>query len=297
MVRELRGYGSQTVAVVEEGWLLGSNIYSSVIMLSQTAGHADARELDMKVLCSKMSQNMPYYICDAVDECQRAVRTMIRRGAWVIKVATTGGASSMDDMPARQLSDAELMMMVQEAEMAGLAVAAHYVGNGGIKAALRTGCRTLKHASFAEDECIAVIKEKDVIFVSTRTAMNFAVSHPQAWTPESYRKIVKLSESSLRTYAKAIKAGIRIALGMDIDLSATTLPINHGMNSEEFVWAVEAGLAPLEATEAGTARGPESLMTSVMAHESAGDDESDDGEPPLTNAPRSGQLKVGYDAD
>jgi imidazolonepropionase-like amidohydrolase len=138
------------------------------------------------------------------------------------------------------------------------------------------------------------MKEKDLLFVPTCTAINFALSNPQAWTPENYRKIVQLAEANLRTYTKAIRAGVRIALGTDIGLSATTLPINHGMNGKEFIWAVEAGLTPLEAIEAGTARGPESLMTNAIAH---GDDESDDGEPPLTKAPKSGQLRVGFDAD
>jgi imidazolonepropionase-like amidohydrolase len=293
-VRELGGYGSQIAAAVKEGWLVGPNIYSSVSMLSQTAGHGDAREEDMAVLCSKMQQNMPFYICDGEAECQRAVRTMIRRGATVIKVATTGGGSSSDELQARQFSDTELVVMVQEAERAGLAVAAHCHGKEGIKAALRAGCRTLEHASFANDECIALMKEKDVLFVPTRTAINFALSNPQAWTPENYRKIVQLAEANLRTYTKTIRAGVRIALGTDIGLSATSLPLNHGMNGKEFVWAVEAGLTPLEAIEAGTARGPESLMINAIAH---GDNESDDGEPPLTKAPKSGQLAVGFDAD
>jgi imidazolonepropionase-like amidohydrolase len=156
----------------------------------------------------------------------------------------------------------------------------------------------LEHASFAEDECIALMKEKDVLFVPTRTAIDFALSDPQAWTPENYRKIVRLAGANLRTSTKAIKAGIRIALGTDIGLSATTLPIHHAMNGKELVWAVEAGLTPLEAIEAGTARGPESLMTNVTARETdgGGDDESDEREPPLTKAPRSGRLEVGFDA-
>ncbi|TVY17298.1 Uncharacterized protein LARI1_G007368 [Lachnellula arida] len=296
-VRELGGYGAQIAEAVEEGWLAGPNIYSSVSMLSQTAGHGDAREEDMAVLCSKMRQNMPFYICDGVDECQRAVRTMVRRGASVIKIATTGGGSSTDELQARQFSDAELTIMVQEAEMAGLAVAAHCHGKEGIKAALRSGCRTLEHASFADDACIALMKEKNVLFVPTRTAISFALSHPQAWTPENYRKIVQLAKANLRTYTKAIKAGVGIALGTDIGLSATTLPLHHGMNGKEFVWAVKAGLTPLEAIEAGTARGPESLMTNAIAHVNTAGDESSDGEPPLTKVPKSGQLNVGFDAD
>lgn len=48
------------------------------------------------------------------------------------------------------------------------------------------------------------------------------------------------------------------------------------MNGQEFKLLVEAGLTPLQAIEAGTATGPETLGP---------------------QAPLSGQLKEGYDAD
>lgn len=48
------------------------------------------------------------------------------------------------------------------------------------------------------------------------------------------------------------------------------------MNGKEFPLAVEAGMTPLQAIEAGTASGPDTLGP---------------------QAPKSGQLKAGYDAD
>jgi imidazolonepropionase-like amidohydrolase len=48
------------------------------------------------------------------------------------------------------------------------------------------------------------------------------------------------------------------------------------MNGEEFGYAVDAGMTPLRAIEAGTANGPDTLGP---------------------QAPLSGQLKEGYDAD
>lgn len=48
------------------------------------------------------------------------------------------------------------------------------------------------------------------------------------------------------------------------------------MNGEEFEYAVDAGMTPLQAIEAGTANGPDTLGP---------------------KAPLSGQLKEGYDAD
>jgi imidazolonepropionase-like amidohydrolase len=48
------------------------------------------------------------------------------------------------------------------------------------------------------------------------------------------------------------------------------------MNGEEFGYAVDAGMTPLQAIEAGTANGPDTLGP---------------------QAPLSGMLKKGYDAD
>ncbi|KAI4178363.1 MAG: hypothetical protein L6R41_008419 [Letrouitia leprolyta] len=74
----------------------------------------------------------------------------------------------------------------------------------------------------------------------------------------------------------AIQAGVRIALGTDLGVSSPAVQFNHGMNGGEFFYAVDAGMTPLEAIEAGTANGPETLGL---------------------QAPKSGILEVGYDAD
>lgn len=73
-----------------------------------------------------------------------------------------------------------------------------------------------------------------------------------------------------------IKAGVRCALGTDLGISNSTAPLQHGMNGQEFALAVDAGMTPLQAIEAGTANGPDTLGP---------------------QAPKSGQLKEGFDAD
>ena len=75
---------------------------------------------------------------------------------------------------------------------------------------------------------------------------------------------------------KQIKAGVKCALGTDLGVSDSPTDFSHGMNGEEFGYAVEAGMTPLQAIEAGTANGPDTLGP---------------------QAPLSGQLKKGYDAD
>ena len=69
---------------------------------------------------------------------------------------------------------------------------------------------------------------------------------------------------------------MRIAVGSDIYQSDPELPVSWGRNARELELLVVDGLSPLEAIEAATATGPETLGP---------------------QAPRSGQLVEGYDAD
>ena len=276
-VRELAGYGSDLSKVISEGWLPGPNIYPAVSILSQTAGHGDAHSLPLDLLNDRMRHGLPFYLCDGVSECIKAVRIQIRRGAKVIKVATSGGVLSIIDDPQMQkFSAKELEAIVEEATRADRIVAAHCHGRKGILAALRAGCRTIEHGSYLDQEAIELMLEMNAILVPTRSIIEYGLQHAEAFTKESYAKMVKVSEAHTKSYQLAVNAGIRIALGTDLGFSSPTIRFNHGMNGGEFRYAVDAGMTSLEAIEAGTANGPETLGL---------------------QAPKSGQLKPGYDAD
>jgi imidazolonepropionase-like amidohydrolase len=76
--------------------------------------------------------------------------------------------------------------------------------------------------------------------------------------------------------ALAHEHGVTIAAGTDISLSGPELPNSWGRNGRELPLLVRAGLTPLQAIEAATARGPLTLGP---------------------QAPLSGQLVAGYAAD
>jgi imidazolonepropionase-like amidohydrolase len=277
-VRELAGYGVQMAQVIEEGWLPGPNIYSAVSVLSMTAGHGDPRNIPLHVFQDQIAHNLPSCLCDGPNECTKAVRVQIRNGAQVIKVAASGGVTTKgNDIQARQFSDEELSAIVAEAERNNMLVAAHCHGNAGILAALRAGCKTIEHATFLEDDGLSLMVEKDSMLIATRTALEMSIQHPEAWTPAQYEQLKAIKKRHKESYSKAVRAGVRIALGTDIATSAVDKPWNrHGINGMEFKYAVEAGMTPLQAIEAGTANAPDTLGP---------------------QAPKSGWLKEGYDAD
>ena len=70
----------------------------------------------------------------------------------------------------------------------------------------------------------------------------------------------------------AVANGVKIAMGTDIFVSGPM----YGQNSLEVKYLIDAGMSPLEAVEAATANGPDTIGP---------------------QAPKSGQLREGYDAD
>ena len=279
-VRDLAGFGCEVARVVNEGIISGPNIYSSGACLSQTAGHGDVFPLPAGdvLLNLGVSTVTPGHfganasmLVDGVDECRRAVRLQIRRGAKVIKVLASGGIMSRDDNPLyAQFDSSELECMVQEANRQGRAVAAHVHGKPGILAAVNAGVTTVEHVSFADDECIQLIKEKGTVYVATRTAMDvLLVLGRKGFLPkENWEKVQLVAASHLTAYKLAIKSGVPIALGSDF---------SPGFNmAVEIEHAVRCGMSTLEAIKAATANGPLCVGS---------------------QAPRTGQLKVGYEAD
>lgn len=291
-VRDLGGYAIEISKAIAEGTLAGPNIYSAGAAISQTAGHGDVFDMPSGFVASCLGVRDtqangfnpacgPLLLADGEDECRRAVRLLIRRGATCIKVFASGGVLSIADDPLRQqFSDAELKVIVDEAHRAGRVVAAHCHGKNGILAALRAGCHTIEHGTYMDDECVEAFKKHGAVYVPTRTIVRLGVDHPELMSPESYRKMLETAKYHKAAYRLAVKSGLKIALGTDLGISVpTTHPLALGNSGGELSYAVsDGGMTPLQAIEAATANAPAVL----------GD---------LGMAPKSGRIEVGYDAD
>ncbi|KAI5364562.1 Putative metal-dependent hydrolase, composite domain superfamily [Septoria linicola] len=271
-VREVGGYGIDLLPAISEG-----------APLSQTVGHGDLHTVPLELVHLRMQGvdaggcSFPIALADGVEEAIKQTRKQIRRGAKLIKVCATGGVMSKIDSPrAAQFTNAELEAIVGEATRTGMIVAAHAHGTEGILAALHAGVKTIEHGSYLTEEAIALMEEKDAMLIATRFIQQNGLDHPNNIPPSSYAKLLEIVDVNEKSYQAAIRAGIKCALGTDLGISSISSEFNHGMNGREFFYAVEAGMSPLQAIEAGTANGPDTLGP---------------------QAPLSGQLKEGYDAD
>ena len=114
---------------------------------------------------------------DGEYEVRKKVRELLRAGAEVIKVCTTGGTMSPRDHPTfTQFSPAELSVMVEEAAFhGGKKVMAHAQGSEGIKNAVRAGAHSVEHGVYLDDEAIELMLEHDTFLVPTLSAPAFVL--------------------------------------------------------------------------------------------------------------------------
>lgn len=273
-VREVGGLGISLKPVIDEGTIAGPRIYGAGGILSTTGGHGDIHGLPLDFVHSLGNRGFGLgQLADGVPECLRAVRKQLRRGAHVIKVCASGGVLSEIDHPVhQQFSHEELVVIVEEAARAERIVAAHCHGDPGIVAALKAGVKTIEHGSYLTEESAQMMIDADAILVPTRFVVAALLGMEEILPPYAYRKGVMIAERHAMAMKIAVSAGVKIAMGTDIFVSGPM----YGTNSLEVKYLMDAGMTPLEAVEAATATGPLTLG-------------------PL--APKSGQLREGYDAD
>jgi imidazolonepropionase-like amidohydrolase len=220
-------------------------------MLSQTGGHGD----DWSICGGDVPFFLPHPgrpsgVVDGPDDVRRRVREIIRAGADVIKVATTGGVLSPRDDPRHaHFRDAEIAVMTEEATAAGLHVMAHAQGAGGIKAALRNGVRSIEHGIFLDDEAIEMMLQAGAWLVPTLHAPRAVIAAADAGLPIPRSVVDKarfVAEAHVDSVRRAHEAGVRIAMGTDCGVGP------HGTNLDELDLMTQAGMSPLETLHATT---------------------------------------------
>lgn len=251
-VREASGADLGMKAAVERGLVAGPRMQISIAMLSQTGGHGDQHAPSGGCFAWQHSYpGNPSGIVDGPAEVRRRVRELIREGADVIKVATSGGVLSPNDDPRHgHFRDDELEVLVAEATAAGRHVMAHAQATDGIKAAVRSGIRSIEHGIFLDDEAISMMLERGTWLVPTLSAPRAVIASVEAGMrlPEAVvRKARDVVDVHTESFSRAVRAGVKIAMGTDSGVGP------HGRNLEELSLMVAHSLmGPLDAWVAAT---------------------------------------------
>ena len=235
-----------------DGLIVGPRMQISVTALSITGGHGDGwMPSGFSLDLFPPYPGMPDNKCDGVEEVRRKVREVLRAGAEVIKVCSTGGVLSPTDHPEfTQFTEEELRVMVQEgAYRRGIKVMAHAQSAEGIKNAVRAGIHSIEHGIYLDDEAIDLMLAHGTFLVPTLLAPLSVLEQAETTgnMPEyGVRKARETIEIHSESIAKAHQAGVAIAMGTD----AGVMP--HGTNLRELGLMVNVGLSPMEAIVATT---------------------------------------------
>lgn len=235
---------------IDEGKVIGPRVVTAAYAFGATGGHCDSTYFP-----PSMDQKSPFN-ADSPDEARKAVRTLRKYGAQVIKICATGGVFSRNTEPGQQqMTLAEMRAVAEEAHQWGLKVAAHAHGASGIKDAIRAGIDTIEHASLIDDEGIRLARQHGTWLSMDiyNTDYTQAEGAKNGVLEDNLRKDREVGEVQRQNFRKANAAGVRMVYGTDAGIYP------HGMNGAQFAVMVRYGMTPLQAIQAATVNAAQAL--------------------------------------
>jgi imidazolonepropionase-like amidohydrolase len=261
-VRDLGGSGVNISLrnAIAQGLIPGPRIYTAGKSIATTGGHADPTNGYRKNLMGDPGPDAG--VANGADECRKAVRQRYKEGADLIKITASGGVLSVAKSGENpQFTEEELKAIVETAKDYGFKVAAHCHGAEAMKRAVRAGVSSIEHGTLMDDETMELMKTHGTYLVPTVIAgISVADSakkpgyYPDIITP----KALAIGSKIQNTFARAYKAGVKIAFGTDAGV------YKHGKNFKEFQYMTEAGMPAMEAIRAATISAADLLGTSDM---------------------------------
>lgn len=222
---------------IESGLVEGPRILAAGLGVTMTGGHGHG------FLATE---------ADGPDAVRKAVREQLRAGARAIKLFASGGVMTPGvDPRSPSFTEDELRAGVEEAHKAFRPVGAHAQATDGIKNAIRAGVDSIEHGVWLDQEAIEMMCERGTYLVATLTAPYQIAHHGlEAGMPRFMaEKGWQVLESHQQSFAAAVKAGVRVAMGTD-----QGTPVNRpGENAQEVVRMVQLGMTNATALMAATA--------------------------------------------
>ncbi|SEA70519.1 metal-dependent hydrolase family protein [Alkalimonas amylolytica] len=228
---------------IDEGEIQGPRMRVAGHSICITGGHCDNNLLPHTYAARGFG------VANSPDEVRTRVRENMKYGANLIKFTATGGVLSRNtDVNASQFSLAEMQALVAEAHDRGAKVAAHAHGLHGMKRAIEAGVDSIEHASFLNDEVLAMAAERGTYLVMDIYVSDFILGEGEAAgiLPESLEKERQVGQLQRENFRRAVAAGVKMAYGTDAGV------YTHGQNGRQFAYMVDWGMTPLQAIQSAT---------------------------------------------
>ena len=240
---------------IEKGHITGPRIVAAGKSLATTGGHADPSN----------GTNQKYRgdpgpkegVINSVGDARKAVRQRYKDGADLIKLTATGGVLSEAKSGWNpQFTGEELRAIIDTARDYGFKVAAHAHGADGMKRAVIAGVDSIEHGTYMDVETMKLMRKKSIAYVPTIIAGKYVAEKAEidGFFSEVVRPKARTIGPQIQdTFAQAYRRGVQIVFGTDSGVSP------HGENWKEFIYMVEAGMAPVEALNSAMSAGAELL--------------------------------------
>lgn len=220
-IRDVAGGDHGMAMALRDGFVEGPRYYYGGLCLTQTGGHADMRPPGQPTdWCSCGAEhNFIAVIADGVDQCIRATREELRKGAHHIKIMGSGGVlSPADPLDRSQYSDAEIRAIVDETTRHGAYVCAHCHPAQAIRRCVELGVRSIEHGTLIDEESAAVVAERGAYVVPTMSII-WALKEdgPRMGIPKvSYEKLLRVADRAIAGLEIMKRAGVKMGFGTDL---------------------------------------------------------------------------------
>jgi imidazolonepropionase-like amidohydrolase len=190
---------------------------------------------------------------DGVDDCRRVVREQIGLGADLIKVSITGRVYAPQSDPAQTAYTLEeIRAVVDEAHRMGRLVAAHAQATQGIKNGILASVDSIEHGIYLDEEACELMRERNTALVPTLAYFHRIATLGESHGSPAYavRKAKEVVDAHLKSFALAMRMGLRIGMGTDFEGSPL---FPHGENGMELELMVQGGMSAGDVIVAATA--------------------------------------------
>jgi imidazolonepropionase-like amidohydrolase len=213
---------------IEQGTFVGPRIVGAGHYMSVTGGGGD-----INFLSHEQKIHAEGLVVDGPDAFRKSVREEIKNGSDWIKLLVTGAFMAAGNNPKDvHMSDAEIRAVVEEAQQRSIPVMAHAHSAEGIKRAIRAGVRTIEHATFIDDEGIALLIKTGAYAVPTLAIDGYYAKYmADSQAPSPLLHLIEKMREQFEARLRMLFAS-RANIGFGTDLGGYAHP---EFNVEEFV--------------------------------------------------------------